>query len=103
MEENDKRLARHHKLSYDNCIYKIKNKCFNCIFLTLNSLIKKENPNEQIKIIDGNIFKNGIKILNLDFLEKKISDIFLYQISQNTLLNMKIIIKLLLKNIHQIN
>ena len=79
--KNDKRVARHNKFSYDNCIYKIKNKCFNCIFLTLNSLIKKEDPNDQIKKIDGNIFKNGTKIFNLQFLEKKISDIFLYKIS----------------------
>lgn len=80
-KKNDKREGKHNKFSNDNCIYKIKNKCFNCIFLTLNSLIKKEDPNDQIKKIDGNIFKNGTKIFNLQFLEKKISDIFLYKIS----------------------
>ena len=79
--KNDKREGKHNKFSNDNCIYKIKNKCFNCVFLTLNTLIKKQDPNDQIKKIDGNIFKNGTKLFNLEFLDTKMSAIFLYQIS----------------------
>jgi hypothetical protein len=78
-KKSDVSLRTHSKYSFDNSIYKIKNKAFNCVILTLNHIIK--NSGYRIKKIESNIFKDGSKNFNLKLLNKTISNILLLKVS----------------------
>ena len=81
-KKNDITKSKHTKYSYDNCIYKIKNKVINCVVYTLNKLLKNiSSQNYEIKKIESVIFKDGTKCFNLLLLKKKIKEILLLNIS----------------------
>lgn len=78
-KQNDTSIRKHSKYSYDNLIYKIKNKAFNCVVFTLNTLL--QNTGYGIKKIESNIFKDGSKNFNLELLKKSISNLLLLKVS----------------------
>ena len=78
----DKTIRKHNKYSYDNCIYKIKNRAFNCICYTLNTILKLKKQKENFQKIEGKILKNGTKDFNIKFLNSKISDILTMKVSK---------------------
>ncbi len=80
-KKNDQSIRTHSKYSNDNCIYKIKNKSFNCIFFTLNNLLKLTPSQEKFKKIKSSILKDNSKLYNEKLLQTKIKDILLFQIS----------------------
>ena len=67
----------HKKTDNDNIIYKLKVNCLRCIRYTLNELLIKNGFNYKIQKINGKIVKDGKKESNLEFLNKKICDIFI--------------------------
>ncbi len=80
-KKNDQSIRTHSKYSNDNCIYKIKNKSFNCIFFTLNNLLKLIPSQEKFKKIKSSILKDNSKLYNEKLLQTKIKDILLLKIS----------------------
>jgi hypothetical protein len=77
----DQSIRKHSKYSNDNCIYKIKNKSFNCIIYTLNKLLKQISNQEQFKKIKSSYLKDCTKLYNEQLLKTKIKDILLFDVS----------------------
>jgi hypothetical protein len=78
----DKTIRKHNKYSYDNCIYKIKNRAFNCVCYTLNNILKIKKQKENFQKIEGKILKNGTRDFNIKFLNSKISEILTMNVSK---------------------
>lgn len=87
----EKKKGKHNNLSNDNVTKKIKGKVFSCIHSTLNNIIKrfyKKNKKKFkcqkksfLKKISYTFIKDGHKNYNIEFLNKQIKDIYLFQIS----------------------
>ena len=65
----------HKKTDTDNIIYKLKVNCLKCIRCILNALLLKNDFTFKFQKIKAAIVKDGKKDSNLDFLNKKISEI----------------------------
>ena len=65
----------HKKTDKDNIIYKLQVNCLKCIRCILNSLLLKNDFTFKFQKIKAAIVKDGKKESNLDFLNKKISEI----------------------------
>ena len=73
-EVNEKDII-HKKTDKDNIIYKLQVNCLKCIRCILNSLLLKNDFTFKFQKIKAAIVKDGKKESNLDFLNKKISEI----------------------------
>ena len=65
----------HKKTDTDNIIYKLKVNCLKCIRCILDALLLKNDFTFKFQKIKAAIVKDGKKDSNLDFLNKKISEI----------------------------
>ena len=74
-EEVNEEDIIHKKTDKDNIIYKLKVNCLKCIRCILNSLLLKNDFTFKFQKIKAAIVKDGKKESNLDFLNKKISEI----------------------------
>ena len=74
-EEVNEEDIIHKKTDKDNIIYKLKVNCLKCIRCILNSLLLKNDFTFKFQKIKAAIVKDGKKDSNLDFLNKKISEI----------------------------
>ena len=74
-EEVNEEDIIHKKTDKDNIIYKLQVNCLKCIRCILNSLLLKNDFTFKFQKIKAAIVKDGKKESNLDFLNKKISEI----------------------------
>ncbi len=74
-EEINEEDIIHKKTDTDNIIYKLKVNCLKCIRCILNALLMKNGFTFKFQKINGKIVKDTKRNSNLDFLNKKISEI----------------------------
>lgn len=76
-DKKSKKNIIHKKSAEDNVIYKLKTNCFKCILTFLNAIMKKKKIKGKLSRIEGKFLKDGKKLYNLTFFQKKIKDILL--------------------------